>query len=109
MNILYAFAHHMRIIFAHAHVRILCARTLRLRSCRLKARRLRSCSHTYIGGRRKLPQAEEVRRPLGGARRVVARWVRPKVYYGRFIVCFTCIRVGAGVCWDSLWGPHMRL
>ena len=76
MNILYAFAHHMRIIFAHAHVRILCARTLRLRFCRLKARRLRSCSHSHIGGRRKLPQAEEVRRPLGGARRVVARWVR---------------------------------
>ena len=89
MNILYAFAHHMRIIFAHAHVRILCARTLRLRSCRLKARRLRSCSHSYIGGRRKLPQAEEVRRPLGGARRVVARWVRPEVEYGRFIVRFT--------------------
>jgi len=83
MNILYAFAHHMRIIFAHAHVRILCARTLRLRSCRLKARRLRSCSHSYIGGRRKLPQAEEVRRPLGGAWRVHARWVRPKVEYGR--------------------------
>ena len=47
--------------------------------------------------------------PLGGARRVVARWVRPKVEYDRFIIRFTCIRVGAGVCDASLWGPQMRI
>ena len=64
----------LRIISAHAHVRIICARTLRLRSCRLKARCLRSCLHSYIGGRRKLPQAGEVRRPPGPA--WDARWVR---------------------------------
>ena len=30
-----------------------------------------------------------IRRPHGGARRVHARWVRPKVEYGRFILRFT--------------------
>ena len=46
----------LRIISAHAHVRIICAHAL---------------FAILFGGRRKLPQAEEVRRPLGGARRVV--------------------------------------
>ena len=40
----------MRIICAHAHVRIICARILCLRSCRLRLRRLSSCPHCYSGG-----------------------------------------------------------
>ena len=46
----------LRIISAHAHVRIICAHAL---------------FAILFGGRRKLPRAEEVRRPPRGARRVV--------------------------------------
>ena len=46
----------LRIISAHAHVRIICAHAI---------------FAILFGGRRKLPQAEEVRRPLGPAWRAV--------------------------------------
>ena len=50
----------------------------------------------FLGGGGSCRRQRKSAAPLGGGRRVVARWVRPKVYYCRFILRFRCIRVGAG-------------